>query len=172
MGRRGGLYGGDKVLEGIRLVYEGVRQALKKGVHGGRKIRVGGKGLIFGIHRRCKHLDKVGVGYASDYINLTWREIERYVVYDFYHNDLFVLGSRIFVQRWGVAIGGIISAQGAELYCMAREVEYMGLGESGRKKREEKWMPKGALLLDPYRFRDNIVGALKGKVGLGGTKVV
>ena len=57
----------DRVLEGIRLVYEGVREALRKGVHGGRKVRVGSKGLIFGIHWRCKHLDKVGVGYASDY---------------------------------------------------------------------------------------------------------
>ena len=40
------------------------------------------------------------------------------------------------------------------------------MSKIGKIGQQEKYLPPGTLMLDPYRFRDNIVGVIRGKIGL------
>jgi hypothetical protein len=154
------------VLESIEAVYELVREALRGGTHGGRRVRVGSRGINFAVHKHNRVLDRVGWGYVDEYVNVSWEEVMAYVRYDLFFNDLFVVGNRIFRQVRGIAIGGIISAQAAELFCMHREILWRGRGAGEQQAIRSKYLPAMSLPLDPYRFRDNIVGLLNGRVKL------
>ena len=87
----------------------------------------------------------------------------RYLHFDLFENDLFLLGTRVFRQRRGVAIGGMLSAQCASLYCMYKEFQWLSAhGGSGA------WARIPGLLAQPFRFRDNIVRKSHYLVFLGG----
>ena len=61
---------------------------------------------------------------------------------------------------------GIISAQLAELFSMGKEFKILTQTEEAQKRQQAKFLPPHSRILQPYRFRDNIVGVLRGKVGL------
>ena len=74
---------------------------------------------------------------------------------------MFLLGSRVLRQKRGVAIGGVLSAQCASLYCMYQECQSLqARGGSGA------WAKIPGLLVQPFRFRDNIVGVRHCKTSL------
>ena len=82
-----------------------------------------------------------------------------------------MVGSRLLRQRRGIAIGGIISAQMAELYCMAQEVSFLRQPSVERIKVQRAFICSGTLPLDPYSFRDNVVEVISGRTTLGKVKV-
>ena len=111
-------------------------------------------------------MDKIGIGYSEDYTHITWEDIQTYIRYDVFDHNFFVVGNRLWRQKKGIAIGGIISAQLAELFCMGKELQFLSQTVEAQKQQQAKFLPKHSLILRPYRFRDNIVGVLRGKVGL------
>ena len=56
---------GHVVKAGAKFVHVSLATALREGVHGGRKIRVGKGVLNFAIHKKHRHMDKVGHGYSE-----------------------------------------------------------------------------------------------------------
>ena len=62
--------------------------------------------------------DVLRKAYGNLYMNLSWAQVSQYLHYDLFDNDMFLLGSRVLRQKRGVAIGGVLSAQCASLYCM------------------------------------------------------
>ena len=156
----------EEVVQGAEAVYEAVLQALRKVGPRGRGKRIGSKGPIFAVHNKNKKMDKIGIGYSEDYTNITWDDIQTYIRYDVFDNDFFVVGNRLLRQKKGIAIGGIISAQLAELFCMAKELKFLSQTVKAQKQQQAKFLPPHSLILNPYRFRDNIVGVLRGKIGL------
>ena len=97
---------------------------------------------------------------------VSWDDISKYLDYDLEDNASFVVANRVFTQLRGIAIGGVISAQCAELYCMGQEQKYLSLPKDARTKKKHKFVPPHSLPLPPYRFRDNIVGIITGRLGL------
>ena len=79
--------------------------------------------------------------------NLSWAHVSEYLHFDLFQNDLFLLGTRVFRQRRGVAIGGVLSAQCASLYSMYKEFQWLRThGGSGA------WAQIPGLLAQPFRF--------------------
>ena len=128
-------------------------------------LRVGSNGLFFSIHRHNRKLDRLGRGYTSDFHIFSMTDVLAGMNFDVYHNDIFVIGSRVAKQKRGVAIGGLCSAQAAQLFCMLRELSFITSSGSPAHKLS-RHLPKHALPIPPYRYMDNIVGAICGNVGL------
>ena len=118
------------------------------------------------MHNKNKKMDKIGIGYSEDYTHITWEDIQTYIRYDVFDHNFFVVGNRLWRQKKGIAIGGIISAQLAELFCMGKELQFLSQTVEAQKQQQAKFLPPHSLILHPYRIRDNIVGLLRGKVGL------
>ena len=96
------------VWEAIVLVTRWVAKA--------HRVRWSGQGFWFGIHEN-KHMDIMRKAYGDQYQNLSWSDIFPYLRFELFAN-CFVLGSRVFRQLLGVAIGVMLSAQLATLYYM------------------------------------------------------
>ena len=66
--------------------------------------------------------DRLGKGTFERFLNVSSDEVWRYVDFDFSFNNLFVLGPLVLRQGLkGVPIGGFLSAQLAELWCLWQE---------------------------------------------------
>ena len=89
----------------MRRIYDRVCIARKEGVHGGRRVRVGTRGLVFSIHKRDSKLDRLGQVYTEDFETLSWETVLNYVHYEPHANDLFMVGKRAYRQKQGIAIG-------------------------------------------------------------------
>ena len=85
-------------------VYEAVVQALQDGGPTGRGKRIGQERPIFAVHKKNRKLDKIGIGYSDDYTNMTWKDVEAYIKYNYFHSNFFVVGNRFLHQRKGIAI--------------------------------------------------------------------
>ena len=77
----------------------------------------------------------------------------------------FLVGNRFFGQNKGSAIGGIISAQLAELFGICKELYFLSQTKQTQANQQAKYLPARALVRHPYRFRYTIVGVLRGKIG-------
>ena len=62
-----------------------------------------------------------------------------------FDNDLFVVGNRLLHQKKGVAIGGIILVQLAELFCMGKELKFMTQTVEAQKQQQAKLLPPHSL---------------------------
>ena len=140
------------VWESIQLLCAKVRDAAR--------IRSCTAGPWFGLGPDRKD-DVLRKAYGDLYMNLSWAQVSKYLHYDLFDNDMFLLGSRVLRQKRGVAIGGVLSAQCASLYCMYHECQWLqARGGSGA------WAKIPGLLVQPFRFRDNIVGVRHCKTSL------
>ena len=139
---------------------------MKGGGPFGRGKRIGSNVPTFAVHNKNRKLDKIGTGYSGVCTNITWKDIVSYMNYDGFDNDFFVVGNRLFRQKKGIAIGGIISAQLAELCCMGKELNFLSQTKETQFRQQAKYLPPGTLVLQPYWFRDTIVGVIIGKIGL------
>ena len=85
---------------------------------GGRK-----KLLWFSIHKSGKRsLDRLGKSASEDFFTFESCVVLKYVKWDLYKNTFFCIGPMIMAQgKRGVPIGGFISAQCAELWCIYKE---------------------------------------------------
>ena len=130
-----------------------------------KHLLVGSKGLLFAIHKRNRKLDRLGCGYVTEFHHVTMSDVMAYMNFDVYHNDIFLIGSRVAKQKRGVAIGGLCSPQAAQLYCMMREVPFH---QTSGTPTHTMWsrLPPHALPISSYRYMDNLVGALCGEIGL------
>ena len=146
------------VIVGAEIFYKGVVKALREGGPMGGGKQIGGNGPIFAVHNKNRKLDKIGIGYSGHFTNVTWEDIVTYMNYDIFDNYFFVVGNRLFRQKKGIAIGGIISAQSAELFCMGKELHFSSQTQQTQAKQQAKYLPPRALVLHPYRFGDNIGG--------------
>ena len=160
----------DGVIEAISQIADALADAIRAAPpspkpHIPSNLRVGSNGLLFSIHRRNRKLDRLGRGYTSDFHILSMSDVLAYMNFDVYHNDIFVIGSRVAKQKRGVAIGGLCSAQAAQLFCMMRELSFNTSSGSPAHKLSRR-LPKHALPIPPYRYMDNIVGAICGNIGL------
>ena len=154
------------VIEGVKQVYDAVIVASREGGPRGRGKRIRKKGPTFAVHNKNRKLDKIGIGYSGDYTNVSWEDIATYMNYDLFDSDFFVVGNHLFRQKKGIAIGRIISAQLAELFCMGKELQILSQTKEAQARQQAKYLPPKTLVLHPYRFRDNTVGVIKGKIGL------
>ena len=140
------------VWEAIQLLCHEVREA--------GRIRACTAGPWFGLGPDRVH-DVMRKAYGDMFTNLSWAHVSEYLHFDLFQNDLFLLGTRVFRQRRGVAIGGVLSAQCASLYCMYREFQWLRAHGGSRA-----WARIPGLLAQPFRFRDNIVGVRQCKVSV------
>ena len=140
------------VWDAIQLLCQEVREA--------GRIHTCTAGPWFGLGPDRVH-DVMRKAYGDMLTNLSWAHVSEYLHFDLFENDLFLLGTRVFRQRRGVAIGGVLSAQCASLYCMYNEFQWLSAhGGSGA------WARISGLLAVPFRFRDNIVGVRQCKTSL------
>ena len=107
----------------------------------GRGKRIGKNGPTFAIHNKDRKLDKIGIGYSGDFTSITWEDIATYVKYDVFDNDFFVVGNRLYRQKKGIAIGGIISAQLAELFCMCKELNFLSQSKETQARQKNIYPP-------------------------------
>ena len=128
-------------------------------------LRVGLNGLLFSIHRGNRHLDRLGRGCTSDIHIFRMTEVLAHMNFDVYHNDIFVIGSRVAKKKRGVAIGGLCFAQAAQLFCMLREL-FFNTSSASEAHRLSRRLSKHALPIPPYRYTDNIVCVICGNIGL------
>jgi hypothetical protein len=163
----------DKVATAVKEVYTIVYEALQNyGAEGlgnmtsGRPIRATKKGLWFCIHKTHRAHDRLGKAYGSDFQEVSIEDVWRFVDYDLYHNDAFQVGNRIYRQKRGIAIGGVISAQLAELYCILCEYKWLKQPHQEQLKTLSKHNLTHAIPTPPYRFRDNVVGLCITRVSL------
>ena len=49
---------------------------------------------------------------------------------------------------------------------MGKELQFLSQTEEVQARQQATYLPPKTLVLQPYRFRDNVVGLIKGKVGL------
>ena len=109
-------------------------------------------------------LDRMGQGTSRDFVNISEQELLTFLRFELFQNTVFIVGSRVYRQVRGVAIGGTASAQCASLFCMWKE--YQALKWPKRySKRMSAHLPPQMLPLLPYRYRDNIVGILNALPG-------
>ena len=150
----------DKVWEALELVHSLVAKH--------RKVRGAGGVVKFAVHKWDRKLDsdRLGGGPGDQYWQLDFEDVRKFVRYELYKNDVFTVGGKILRQRLGIAIGGTCSAQLACIYCMAREHGWDGGGWEGLRERVGQYMDPEAISTYPYRFRDNIVGVVRGRVQL------
>ena len=82
--------------------------------------------LSFAIAKgQLKHLDRIGTGSSDQFYNISSAAVLRYVQFELFENELFVLGPVILSQGdKGVPIGGFLSAQISELWALWREAQY------------------------------------------------
>ena len=139
---------------------------MKGGGPFGRGNRIGSNLPISAVHTKNIKLDKFGSGYSGDFTNMTWKDIVTYMNYDVFDNNFFVVGNRLFRQKKGIAIGGIISAQLAEICCTGKEPNFLSQTKETKFRQQAKYLAPGTLVLQPYWFRDTIVGVKIGKIGL------
>ena len=83
------------------------------------------------------------------------------MTYEVRYNDLFVLGTRVLRQKKGLAIGGMISAQRASLYCMYKEHMFYSQPWARACSYMAKFFPPSSVPKFPARFRDNLMGVAK-----------
>ena len=125
--------------------------------------RTQSKGL-FAVHKNVRWLDRMGQGTSRDFINISEQDLLTFLRLELFQNTVFTVGSRVYRQVRGVAIGGTASAQCASLFCMWKE--YQALKWPKRyNKGMSAHLPPHMLPLLPYRYRDNIVGILNALPG-------
>ena len=85
------------------------------------------RSLTFAIAKgHLKHLDRIGTGSSDQFYNISSGAVLRYVQFELFENELFVLGPLILSQGdKGVPIGGFLSAQIRELWALWREAHYV-----------------------------------------------
>ena len=151
------------VTEAVGNIAAAVVQALEGTEWGGGRVHLQSSGLRFAIHKRHRRLNRLGPAYCNEYDVISMEEITRYIMFDVHKNDIFTIGGKIFRQKRGVAIGGLCSAQLAELYCMWCECL---AHRAGSHSHLWKRLPVFAVPLCPYRSGDNIVGLVRNGVQL------
>ena len=73
-----------------------------------------------------KELDHLGRSTSKDFHNLSADEVLRYTDFELFYNTLFVLGPLVMCQGGkGVPIGGFLSAQISEIWCLWRAALYL-----------------------------------------------
>ena len=98
----------------------------------------------------CRKLDCLGRAYASEFHHIKMPDIMDSMGFDVYLNEM---GSRVAKQKRGVAIGGLCSAQAAQLYCMLRgrnaTSRLHSRGSPNKGGQNENWLPHPCLLGGP-----------------------
>ena len=83
--------------------------------------------LFYAIHRQEKSFDRVGTGTGREYWTIPHTFVEKFVKWDLHKNVLFVVDCLFLSQgQGGVPIGGPLSAQLADLWCVWREMVCLG----------------------------------------------
>ena len=104
------------VWEAIQLLSHEVREA--------GRICACTAGPSFGLGPGRVH-DVMGKAHGDMFTNVSRAHVSEYLHFYLFQNGLFLLGTRVFRQRRGVAIGGVLSAQCASLYCMHTEFQWL-----------------------------------------------
>ena len=89
-----------------------------------------GKGkteLFFSLAKGgLNELDRVGTASSNHFVVVTGRQVKTYVEFELFDNCFFTMGPLIMLQgTTGIPIGGFLSAQLTELWCIWREVTAM-----------------------------------------------
>ena len=141
-----------------RQVYNAVKSICRT-IRKLQQKRTQSGGLWFAVHHSVRWLDRMGQGTSKDFTKISETELLSFLRFELFQNTVFIVGSRVYRQVRGVAIGGTASAQNASLYCMWREHQALKRPKRYRK-RVCKHVPEHMMPLHPYRYRDNIVGIL------------
>ena len=71
-------------------------------------------------------LDRLGAASSNHFLVLTRRQVKTYVKFELFDKCFFTMGLLFFLQgTTGIPIGGFLSAQLTELWCIWREVTAM-----------------------------------------------
>ena len=157
----------DGVFEAVRDLIRIVKEAISstdKPING-KRLRVTQKGLIFSIHNHSKKLDRLGQAYSDEFLSLSESDVMKYVEFDIFTNDFFVVGSAVLRQLRGVAIGSVCAAQLADIYCLWRGLQFLQRCKH-TLNRIFHTLPPRSIPIHPYRYMDNLVGAVQGRVGM------
>ena len=115
-----------------------------------------GQDLRFAVNKLDSHLDRLGTGYSKYFYNLTFQQVFDFCHFDVLHNDLFTVGSAVFRQKRGVAIGGTGSAQMAIANLFMCELR--GYPAYTPVPTDSYHMHPADLPVHPFRYVDNLVG--------------
>ena len=108
-------------------------------------------------------LDKLGTSTSSDFRQVKWEEVERYLDWDLNHNTLVVMHQLILRQCGkGIAIGGYLSSWAAELWCLWKE--HMVISEVGHKETIAGWLEE--LEIDKEKNEDLKLSVVKPTLSL------
>ena len=143
------------------LSREGVWDALQDlhdAVLRGRRANRGrGHELRFAIKKLDRKLDRTGSAAPECYTNVRFTDVNDFLRFDIFHNDIFVIGNAIYEQIKGIAIGGTISASCANAFCLMREHHFyshvLPFAPEGPQAIHPCELPG-----QPARFRDNNMG--------------
>ena len=102
------------------------KEEVVEAIEGSIGIMLRGKretNLWFSIHKSGERsLDRLGKSSCEDFFCFESTAVVKYVKWDLFNNTLFCVGPLVMAQgKRGVPIGGFISAQCAELWCIYRE---------------------------------------------------
>ena len=88
----------EATVQAIRDLHEAVVKA--------RNAR--GLSLRFAINKQDNHLDRIGTGYSRYFHNLQFEDVIKFCQFDVFHNDMFTVGSAVYRQKRGIAIGVLV----------------------------------------------------------------
>ena len=98
----------------------------------------------------CRNLNRFGRAYATEFHHIKMPDIMDSMDFDVYLDDI---GSPVAKQKRGVAIGGLCSAQAAQLYGMLRGRNAMSRlhsrGSPNKGGQNQNWLPHPCLLGGP-----------------------